>query len=101
MNARNRTEARASRPQPPTQHGAAGARVRRNFWVLVTATVVAVGLLSRVIDSPASPLTAVVVAVSGLAGLVSLTLAGRILVVTTAGRPRSRRRASASVRRPR
>jgi FtsH-binding integral membrane protein len=71
------------------------ARVRRNFWVLVAATILAVGVLSQALKNPNSSTTAAVVAVSGLAALVSLTLAGRILAVTTAARrnrPALRRR---------
>lgn len=61
-------------------------RVNRNFWILVTATVVAVGLLSTTLRMPPSPLAATLTAVSGLAAGASLALAGRILVVTTHSR---------------
>ena len=72
---------------------AAVTRVRRNFWVLVAATVVAVGVLSQALARPAGPGTAALVAVSGLACLASVALAGRILVVTAAlNRPQPRRR---------
>lgn len=74
---------------------AAVTRVRRNFWVLVAATVVAVGVLSQALARPAGHGTAALVAVSGLACLASVALAGRILVVTAAlnrQQPRRRRR---------
>lgn len=70
-------------------------RVRRNFWVLVGATILAVGMLSFAIRMPASPLAGALTAVSSIAAVTSLALAGRILVVTTRkGVVRSRRRAS-------
>ncbi len=73
------------------QH-AAVTRVRRNFWSLAAATVIAIGVLSNAVARPASPSTAALVAVSGLAALVSVSLAGRILVVSSrVTRPRSRR----------
>jgi hypothetical protein len=65
--------------------------VRRNFWLLVAAAVVATGVLSQALRADAGPGTALTVAASGLAALAALTLAGRILVVTTA-RPKPRRR---------
>ena len=80
-----------------TSHGrvaavAAATRVRRNFWALVAATVVAVGVLSQALARPAGPGTAALVAASGLVGLASVALAGRILVVTAAlNRPRTQR----------
>ena len=58
------------------------ARVRRKFWALAGVTTVAVGALSQALGRPAGPATAAAVAVSGLAALVSVSLAGRILVVT-------------------
>ena len=58
------------------------ARARRNFWALAGVTTVAVGALSQALGRPAGPATAAMVAFSGLAALVSVTLAGRILVVT-------------------
>lgn len=75
------------------QHTRALARIRRHFWLLVAATVVAVGVLSRALGWAPSARTGIVVAVSGLAALVSLTLAARILVVATATqRPLGRHR---------
>lgn len=73
---------------PIPEQRQAAARVQRNFWFLVAATVVAVGVLTQALRQPSRPATAVVVAVSGLAAITSLTLAGRILVVMTTGRPR-------------
>ncbi|HEY3001252.1 MAG TPA: hypothetical protein VGJ44_02790 [Kribbellaceae bacterium] len=67
---------------------AAAARVRRNFWLLVAATVIATGVLSRAIAAPAGPLAGITVAVSALAGLLTLALASRILVATTVRRRR-------------
>ena len=62
----------------------ATTRVRRNFWVLVAAAVVAAGLLSLAVQMPPSPLAGVLTALSGLGALAALTLAGRIIVVTGA-----------------
>lgn len=70
-------------------------RVVRNFWILVAATVLAVGGLSTALREPSGPVTGTVTALSALAALISVTLAGRILVV--AGRRqgrKARRRAS-------
>ena len=64
-------------------------RVHRNFWILVTAAVVAVGLLSTAVRMPPSPFAGALTAVSGLAAAASLALAGRILVVTTRSSGRS------------
>lgn len=64
-------------------------RVSRNFWILVAATVLAVGGLSTALREPSGPATGVVTAVSALAALISVTLAGRILVV--AGRRQGRK----------
>ena len=72
----------AHAPHDQTAGPYAVARVRRNFWALVAATVVAAGVLSQALARPASPGTAVVLALSGLAAVTSVTLAGRILVVT-------------------
>lgn len=77
---------------PSREQQAAVSRVRRNFWSLAAATVVAVGVLSDAVARPASPSTAALVALSGLAALISVTLAGRILVVSSrVTPPRSRR----------
>ncbi len=59
------------------------ARVRRNFWVLLAATVVAVGILTTAAQQPARPATAGLIAVSSLAALVTVSLAARILIVVT------------------
>ena len=70
-------------PSGPSARPHATARVRRNFWALVAATVVAAGVLSQALDRPAGLGTAAVVAVSGFAAAASVALAGRILIVTT------------------
>ena len=67
-------------------------RAHRNFWVLVVATVVAVGLLSAAVRMPPSPVAGALTALAGLAAAASLALAGRILVVTTRSSPRTRSR---------
>ena len=65
-------------------------RIQRNFWVLVTAAVLAVGLLSTAVELPPSPFAGTLTAVSGLAAAASLALAGRILVVTSRARATAR-----------
>ncbi len=67
-------------------------RVHRNFWLLVTASVVAVGLLSTAVRMPPSPVAGALTALAGLAAAASLALAGRILVVTTLSSARTRGR---------
>lgn len=67
-------------------------RSHRNFWVLVVATVVAVGLVSTAVRMPPSPVAGILTAVAGLAATASLALAGRILVVTTRSSARTRSR---------
>lgn len=70
-------------------------RVRRNFWCLVAATVIAAGVLSDAVARPAGPATAALVAASSVAAVISVSLAGRILVVTSRlGSTRRRRRHS-------
>ena len=61
----------------------AAARVRQRFWALVAAAVIAVGFLSLALRMPPGPVAAVLMAVSALAALLPVALAGRILVVTT------------------
>lgn len=58
-------------------------RVRRNFWMLCLATTVALGVLSTALRQPPGPLAAALTAVSALAAVVTVTLAGRILLVVT------------------
>lgn len=58
-------------------------RVRRNFWLLCLAAMVALGVLSTAVRQPPSPLTGMLTAVSALAVVVTLSLAGRILLVVT------------------
>ena len=67
-------------------------RVHRNFWVLLTASVIAVGLLSTAVRMPPSPFAGTLTALSGLAAAASLALTGRILVVTTRSSIRDRGR---------
>ena len=67
-------------------------RVQRNFWVLLTASVLAVGLLSTALRMPPSPFAGTLTAISGLAAAASLALTGRILVVTTRSSIRDRGR---------
>lgn len=68
-------------------------RVHRNFWILVSATVVSAGLLSTAVRMPPSPFAGTFTAVAGMAAAASLALAGRILVVITrSGTTRTRRR---------
>lgn len=68
-------------------------RVHRNFWILVSATVVWAGLLSTAVRMPPSPFAGTLTAVAGMAAAASLALAGRILVVITrSGTTRTRRR---------
>ena len=71
---------------------AAVGRVRRNFWCLVAATVIAAGVLSDAVVRPAGPATAALVAASSVAAVISVGLAGRILVVTSRLGPRRTRR---------
>lgn len=68
-------------------------RVRRNFWFLAAAAVIAAGVLSNAVARPAGPGTAALVAVSSVAAVISVSLAGRVLVVTSRlGPKRTRRR---------
>ncbi len=80
------TTPRTTGPVETARPQQAITRVRRNFWVLVAATILAVGVLTEALKAPNSPPAAAVLAVSGLAALASLTLAGRILTVTTTRR---------------
>jgi len=56
-------------------------RVRVTFAVLLTAAVVAVGILGRALAWPASPAAGVAVAASGVVAVVAGGLALRILLV--------------------
>ena len=76
------------RPSPPLDPL---ARVRRNFWILVAATTIAVGLLSVALRQPPGPTTGLLTALSSLAAVTTLALAGRILIVTTMKRRSTRR----------
>ena len=66
-------------------------RVRRNFWILVAATTVAVGMLSVALRQPPAPAVGLLTAVSGLMASITFTLAGRILVLASRGRRQRRR----------
>ncbi len=55
-------------------------RAHRTFWLLVAVAVVAAGSLSSAAHAQAGPLTAVRVAISGTALILSLALAGRVFV---------------------
>lgn len=59
------------------------ARLWRNFWGLVAAAVVAAGVVSAALRLPSGPAVGALTAVSGVAALTALALAGRILVVVT------------------
>lgn len=50
---------RAEEPDPGQRQAA--ARVQHNFWVLVAAAVVAVGVLTQALKEPGRPAAAVVV----------------------------------------
>lgn len=80
-----------TRPTPPREPQPAPGRTSaavRNFWFLVAATVVAAGVLRTAVELPSGPVAASLTAASGLAALVSLTLAARILIVVTGRRAR-------------
>lgn len=70
----------ADRRDPAAPRGPA-RRVQRNFWMLLAAAVLATGMVSRAVAQEAGPATGALLAVSGLAALVSASLAARILVV--------------------
>lgn len=54
-------------------------RARRFFWVLVALSVLATGMLTDALSSPASPATGMRVSVAGLLLLALIALAARIL----------------------
>jgi hypothetical protein len=56
-------------------------RVRITFWALVTAAVLALGILTRALDAAPSPATGLTVAVAGVVATVAAGLALRIAVV--------------------
>lgn len=58
-------------------------RIHRNFWLLVTAAVVAAALVSTAASMPAGPVAGIATGVAGLAAVTSLALAGRIYVVVS------------------
>jgi type VI protein secretion system component VasK len=55
-------------------------RAHRTFWGLLAVAVIAAGSLSSAADAPPGPSTAVRVAISGAALIVSVALAGRVFV---------------------
>lgn len=68
-------------------------RVRRNFWILVAAAVVAVGVLSAAARMTPSLLAGIITGLSATAAAAAIALAGRILVVSSrAGAHRSGRK---------
>lgn len=77
-------------------------RISRNFWALVAATVLAAGLLSTGVSMPPSHFAGVLTAVAATAAVISLALAGRILVVVSRSRAvvRTGRRRQRRLRRP-
>jgi hypothetical protein len=63
---------------------AAVARVHRNFWVLTTVAILATGSLYDALRSAPGPVTAAVVALSGVVAVTAVTLAARILIALSA-----------------
>ena len=55
-------------------------RAHRTFWVLLAVAVAAAGLLSSAAHAHPGPFTAVRVAISGTALILSVALAGRVFV---------------------
>jgi hypothetical protein len=55
-------------------------RAHRTFWVLVAVAVVAAGFLSSAARAHPGPFSAVRVAISGTALILSVALAGRVFV---------------------
>jgi hypothetical protein len=62
------------------------SRARFTFGILVTVAIVAFGVLGRAAAWPASPSTGLAVAASGLAAVVAVGLALRILLVVDRNR---------------
>ena len=65
-------------------------RVQVTFWLLVTAAVVAAGVLMRAVEWSADPTTGATVAAAGMATVIAVALAARILIVL--GRSQHRRK---------
>lgn len=76
-----------------TPRDASGRTAQRSFWILVVCAALSMGALSAVLARPPAPLTALLVAVSGVAVVLLLALAGRVLLaLDRARRPRIRPR---------
>ena len=87
------TRLSAARRDGSAAPNAAVHRIRRTFWLLCAGTVIAAGVLSDALTRPAGAGTAALVAVSGVTAVIGVSLAGRILVVTSRlGPSRTRRR---------
>ena len=65
---------------------AALAKAHRNFWILTGVAVIAVGSLSDALRATPGPITAAVVAVSGLVAASAVALAARVLIALSSGR---------------
>lgn len=63
----------------------------RGFWILTGVAVIAVGSLSDALRATPGPITAVVVAVSGLVAASAVALAARVLIALGSGRRRGTR----------
>ena len=73
---------------------ATGQRAVRAFWGLVVTAALAMGALSTALTNKPGPLTGLLVAASGATVLVSLALAGRVMIAlgrARQGRPSARR----------
>ncbi len=55
-------------------------RAQRSFWLLVTVSILAIGVLSSALAAPPSHAAGLRVASSGLILLASLTLATRVMI---------------------
>lgn len=69
-------------------------RARRTFWVLALVAVAAAGSVTAAFGAPAGTVTALRVAVSGLALIVTIVLAARVLIALERARRRARGAAS-------
>ena len=68
-------------------------RAQRTFWILVGCAALAMGALSALLARRPAPLTGLLVAGSGVAVILLLALAGRVLLaLDRAGRPHIRPR---------
>ena len=55
-------------------------RARRSFWALAAVAALAIGVLSRAVDTQPSPAAGIAVAASALVLAVAIALASRILI---------------------